>query len=525
MEEEKTAFVEFINLNLANDKDLEGVVPVDSSGDEIYDKVKDGLILLKMIDCAKPGTNDPRAINGPDKLYKGLENMRKYRMQENVMLCINSAKAIGCSVVNIGAADIIEGNHMIIFALMWQIIRIKLTAQINLVHHPELFRLLEEGETLEDFLKLPPEHILLRWFNYHLKGAGHPRRVTNFTTDVKDGENYTVLLHKIAPEHCDLEGLKEEDPVKRADIILTNAEKLGVKRFITPKDIASGNNRLNFSFTAELFNHWPALAPLENLDDKLKILLDEDDSAENREERAYRNWINNVGIETYCNNLFSDLQDGIVFTQLMEKLKPGKLDTHKINKNLDPKKATYKFKKNENNKYAIDTATKEFGVSLVGIGGSDLSEGNHKSILAFVWQLRRLYVLDYLNKLGEKTGKKYDEKSLLDEANEKVRAAGKSSMIKGYDDPAIKTSRFLWDLIGTIEPRAIDEELYRSGSSEEDGGEKKDNEMNAKYAIAAARKIGCSIFCLWEDIVEANKKMMLTMIGAIMAEGHKVEGE
>jgi plastin-1 len=91
---------------------------------------------------------------------------------------------------------------MLIFALLWQIIRIKLTSKINLIDHPELYRLLEEGETLEDFLKLPPEQILLRWFNYHLKAAGHPRRVTNFTTDVNDSENYTVLLAKIAPEHC-----------------------------------------------------------------------------------------------------------------------------------------------------------------------------------------------------------------------------------------------------------------------------------------------------------------------------------
>jgi plastin-1 len=35
---------------------------------------------------------------------------------------------------------------------------------------------LEDGETLEQFLRLPPEQILLRWFNYHLANAKWGRR-------------------------------------------------------------------------------------------------------------------------------------------------------------------------------------------------------------------------------------------------------------------------------------------------------------------------------------------------------------
>ena len=33
-------------------------------------------------------------------------------------------------------------------------------------------------------MALSPEEILLRWFNYHLEEAGHPRRVHNFTKDI-----------------------------------------------------------------------------------------------------------------------------------------------------------------------------------------------------------------------------------------------------------------------------------------------------------------------------------------------------
>jgi len=46
-----------------------------------------------------------------------------------------------------------------------------------------------------------------------------------------------------------------------------------------------------------------------------------------------------------------------------------------------------------------------------------------------------------------------------------------------------------------------------------------DKLLNAKYAISVARKIGCTIFLLPEDIVEVKDKMILTFIAAIMTIG------
>jgi hypothetical protein len=55
-EEEKTAFVEFINQQLAGDADLRGILPVDSATDDIFKVVRDGILLSKMVNVAKPGT-------------------------------------------------------------------------------------------------------------------------------------------------------------------------------------------------------------------------------------------------------------------------------------------------------------------------------------------------------------------------------------------------------------------------------------------------------------------------------------
>ena len=46
--------------------------------------------------------------------------------------------------------------------VIWQIIRRGLLSKIDIKLHPELYRLLDEDETLEQFLRLPPDQILLR---------------------------------------------------------------------------------------------------------------------------------------------------------------------------------------------------------------------------------------------------------------------------------------------------------------------------------------------------------------------------
>jgi len=126
-----------------------------------------------------------------------------------------------------GASELIEGEKYphLVLGLIWQLVKVHLLNSINLKNHPELVRLLEEGETLADLLKLPPDQLLIRWFNYHLKNAGHARRINNFSSDVKDSEAYTVLLHQISPGVCDNAALKISNTQDRAAAVLANAKK------------------------------------------------------------------------------------------------------------------------------------------------------------------------------------------------------------------------------------------------------------------------------------------------------------
>lgn len=66
------------------------------------------------------------------------------------------------------------------------------------------------------------------------------------------------------------------------------------------------------------------------------------------------------------------------------------------------------------------------------------------------------------------------------------------------------------DLLSAVEPRCINLVMVTPG------GSVPEREMNAKYVISIARKLGCSIFLLWEDIVEVNAKMILVFVASLM---------
>lgn len=171
-EDERTEFTRHINAVLAGDPEIGSRLPFPTDTFEMFDECKDGLVLAKLINDSVPDTIDERVMNIPGKKTK---NLNAFQMSENNNIVIESAKGIGCSVVNIGAGDIIEVREHLILGLIWQIIRRGLLSKIDIKLHPELYRLLLEDETLEQFLRLPPEQILLRWFNYHLKAAGWNR--------------------------------------------------------------------------------------------------------------------------------------------------------------------------------------------------------------------------------------------------------------------------------------------------------------------------------------------------------------
>jgi len=180
--EEQLAFANWIIMNFKDDADCSRYFPFQADGSDLYKKCQDGILYIKLINLSQPGTIHEQAINKPGKQ----STLSVFQCHENLTLAIRSAQSIGCSIVNIGPDDLYEGREHLVLGLVWQFIRIGLLSAINLVHHKELVTLLEPGETLEEFMQLSPEQILIRWVNYHLVRSGCGRVITNFSSDIKD---------------------------------------------------------------------------------------------------------------------------------------------------------------------------------------------------------------------------------------------------------------------------------------------------------------------------------------------------
>ena len=505
--EETAAFSEHFNLYLSGDEQLSHLLPIQPQSTELLHKVHDGILLAKFINIAVKDTIDVRALN----VRKNNKDISLFQINENQTLVISSAKAIGIKVTNIGAGELVEGekNPHLVLGLVWQLVRLHLLNNINLKNHPELVRLLDDGETLADLLKLPPEQLLIRWFNYHLKNANYPKRINNFSNDVKSGEAYTILLNQISPQTCDRSALTKTDS-ERAIKVLSDAKNLQVKTTIKPADITSGNPRLNLIFTAAIFNQCPGLDPLtqEEMD---KAGLMDDDVGDSREERAFRMWINSLGLsDTYINNLFEDTTDGLVLLKVLDYISPGIVTW----KSVETKAPLNKFKKVSNCNYVV-VLGKQLHFSLVNIGGNDLvsADTNKKLLLGLVWQMMRFHTIKYVTEIQQKkfgTTTNVSDDMIILWANDKVKNSGRNSTIQSMKDQSLRSGVFFLDLLAAIEPRIIDSSFVSDGSTDELAL------SNAKYAISVARKLGAVIFLLPEDIVEVKPKMILTFLASCM---------
>lgn len=496
-ESEKASYVAHINNYLGDDPFLKQFLPIDPATNDLFNLAKDGVLLCKLINVAVPGTIDERAINTKRVL-------NPWERNENHTLCLNSAKAIGCTVVNIGTQDLVEGRPHLLLGLISQIIKIQLLADLSLKKTPQLVELVDANNDVEELMGLAPEKVLLKWMNFHLKKAGYEKPVSNFSSDLKDGKAYAYLLNVLAPEHCSPSTLDSKDPKERAKLVLDHAERMDCKRYLKPEDIVEGSPNLNLAFVAQIFHQRNGLTT-----DSKKISFAEmmtDDVQTSREERCFRLWINSLGIVTYVNNVFEDVRNGWILLEVLDKVSPGSVNWKQASK--PPIKMPFRKVENCNQVIRIGRQMK---FSLVNVAGNDFVQGNKKLILAFLWQLMRYNMLQLLKNLrSHSQGKEITDADILKWANNKVKHTGRTSKIVNFKDQSLSSGIFFLELLSAVEPRVVNWNLVTKGESDDE------KRLNATYIISVARKLGCSIFLLPEDIMEVNQKMILTLAASIM---------
>lgn len=256
--------------------------------------------------------------------------------------------SLGLKIIGVGPSDFIKKVPHLMLGVLWRVIRQVAVQSIQLKDCPEIMRLAEEGESLEDLLKLPPETILIRWVNFHLAKNNQTRRIKNLGKDTADSFALYHVLNRLDSSKCSLDGIDNEDLVARADTMIENSKKIGVPELVTGQAFSMGNEKVNTLFVSYIFNTKHGLEELTKEEYDAVGLID-DDIEGSKEERMYTRWINTLGIDdVFVTNLVEECRDGVLLCKVIDKIQSGSITWKSVR---DPPKND--FDRNNNNNHAV----------------------------------------------------------------------------------------------------------------------------------------------------------------------------
>ncbi|BDA45443.1 Fimbrin-2 [Coccomyxa sp. Obi] len=507
-----------INARLHGDEALQGVLPLQPTAAHLISACKDGIMLCKLLNSCVPDSLDERALNLPASATSELS--RREALQNNT-LCINAAKALGCSLADVTPEDIFEGKEEAVRSCVWQIIRLAALKDVSVKSVPETVVLQRPGEEVSALLDVPAEQLLLRWVAHHIGAAGPAWEawlpLNDVGPDLADSTALYCLLSQLDAPDLHAINLQEKDLVARAETVLQAAQSLTQEPLPPARGIAEGNADMVLVLLAALFRARHGLeraaAALAGHMSQFAQWLEEYDVQDSREERTFRVWLLSLlRNEVHIQNLTESLRDGYVLLRVLDTIAAGCVAWPSVHK--PPFKPLLKQPKSiENCNQVVRIARQVLALPLVNIGGIDIVNGQHKLLLAILWQLMRYNIRGLLQAVSSKGTRISDAEldlEILSWANARVAAAGKKRRISSFHDRSIASGLFLVDLLAAVEPRCIDLAMVTAGTTPHE------RELNAKYVISIAWKLGCCIFLLWEDVVEVNAKMVLVFVASLM---------
>lgn len=207
-----------------NSYDIEGVYV---RGESIASDLKDGTVLLQLLDAVEPGIVAWQRVNG----HPG---SNRYKQVENSNYVINLGKAMDFHLVNVAGLDIVDGNNKLILAFLWQLMRYATLKQLS--------RLAFDGFAAD-------EHEILRWANERVKAAvvatGQDASSVGVNTfhdaEWASGIFLLYLLNDLRPGvvNWDLvaDGESLDQRVANARYVLSLARRIGVQVYCSHHDI------------------------------------------------------------------------------------------------------------------------------------------------------------------------------------------------------------------------------------------------------------------------------------------------
>ncbi|XP_033099805.1 filamin-B-like [Anneissia japonica] len=224
---QKKTFTNWCNEQLREDDDsVDGTTVL--SIDQIESAFTDGILLIKLMEkLIKKETNDS-ASEKPKKIKRRYSKNPKLKAQkmDNIAYALEMMTEEGIQLINIGAADIAEGNIKIILGLVWRLVQ---KYQISAGGGGGG----QGSKGSKSAASVAPKKLILAWVNAVL-----PKdcEVKNFTSDWNDGIKLSALLDFCTPGL--MSNWKLLDPSKKMENCQQALEAAN-KQFNIPKVLSA----------------------------------------------------------------------------------------------------------------------------------------------------------------------------------------------------------------------------------------------------------------------------------------------
>ncbi|KAI9525953.1 hypothetical protein NQZ68_002501 [Dissostichus eleginoides] len=212
--------------------------------ENLFSELCDGRRLLELLE----GLSGHELV----RLERGFSRVHSLN---NVNRALQILQKNNVELVNIGAADIVDGNHKLILGLIWSII----------VHW-------QVKDVMKDVMaglqQTNSEKILLSWVRQNTRQ--YPQvNVVNFSSSWNDGLAFNALIHSHRPELFDWASVeKKTSAIDRLEHAFNKAEQhMGIDRLLDPEDVAvpHPDKKSVLMYVTSLFQVLPQIISMESI--------------------------------------------------------------------------------------------------------------------------------------------------------------------------------------------------------------------------------------------------------------------
>lgn len=210
----------------------------------IFADLRDGRVLLQVIEKISPGTVEPGRVN----VKAGLS---RFQAIENTNYVVTCARRMQLSLVGLQGADLTDGHVTLTLGLVWQLMR---------AHVTKTLRSIKKGDAAIGDAEL------IEWANARVAEAStsfltsdEPMAIGSFkdVAGLRSGRYLLTLLEALKPGTVDralvcLGADEDLDYKSNAKYAISVARKLGATLFLLPEDIVQVKPKMLLTFIGSL---------------------------------------------------------------------------------------------------------------------------------------------------------------------------------------------------------------------------------------------------------------------------------